>query len=78
MTRQVAIMLNAGLTIVDSLDILRNFNIPLPPFELQQTFAKLVQKVEALKSKQQESTKELDNLFNSLMQKAFKGELFNN
>lgn len=61
-----------------SLDILRNFNIPLPPFELQQEFAALVQKVEALKSKQQTSAKELDNLFNSLMQKAFKGELFDN
>lgn len=59
-----------------SLDILRNFNIPLPPFELQQEFAALVQKVEALKSKQQESAKELDNLSNSLMQKAFRGELY--
>jgi len=61
-----------------SLDILRNFNIPLPPFELQQEFAALVQKVDALKSKQQESAKELDNLFNSLMQRAFKGELSHN
>lgn len=58
-----------------SLNILRNFNIPLPPFELQKKFANLVQKVEALKSKQQESKQELDNLFNSLMQKVFKGEI---
>lgn len=35
----------------------------------------LVQKVEKLKEKQRESEKELDNLFNSLMQKAFRGEL---
>ena len=49
-----------------------DFDILLPPYELQQKFADLVQKVEKLKEKQQESEKELDNLFNSLMQKAFK------
>jgi len=38
-------------------------------------FAELVQKTEALKEKQKESKQELENLFNSLMQKAFKGEL---
>jgi len=55
---------------------LRNVKIPIPRIDIQQKFANLVQKVEALKSKQQESKKELDNLFNSLMQKVFKGEIF--
>ncbi len=58
-----------------SLDILRNFRIPMPPLELQQKFAKLVQKVEKLKEAQRKSEKELDNLFNLLMQKAFRGDL---
>ncbi len=47
----------------------------LPPFELQQQFAEIVNKTEALKEKQKQSEQELENLFQSLMQKAFKGEL---
>ena len=46
--------------------------IPIPPFELQQKFADIVHKVEKIKEKQHESEKELNNLFNSLMQKVFK------
>ncbi len=46
-----------------------------PPLSLQQQFAELVQEVEALKEKQKQTEIELDNLFNSLMQKAFRGEL---
>jgi type I restriction enzyme S subunit len=54
---------------------MRRIKISLPgPLE-QQKFAAIVQKVEKLKQKQRESEKEIDNLFNSLMQKAFKGEL---
>ena len=54
---------------------LKDIEIFIPPINQQQKFADLVQKVEALKSKQQESKQELDNLFNSLMQKSFKGEI---
>ncbi len=46
-----------------------------PEKNLQQKFAGIVQKVEKLKEKQRKSEEELNNLFNSLMQKAFKGEL---
>ncbi len=49
--------------------------IPIPSFSKQQDFAALVEKTESLRAKQKESEKELENLFNSLMQKAFKGEL---
>jgi type I restriction enzyme S subunit len=38
-------------------------------------FADLVEKVEKLRGKQREPEKGLENLFNALMQKAFKGEL---
>jgi len=53
----------------------QNIKIILPPKEEQQKFADLVQKIEALKTKQRQSEQELNNLFNSLMQKAFRGEL---
>ena len=48
----------------------------IPPYPEQEKFAILVHKIEKLKEKQRDSKKELNNLFNSLMQKAFRGELF--
>ncbi|MBA4311173.1 MAG: restriction endonuclease subunit S [Chlorobiaceae bacterium] len=70
-----------------NLEILRKLVVPVPPIQEQQKFATLVEKVESLpasdgsmrqaglRAKQQESEKELENLFGSLMQKAFRGEL---
>jgi type I restriction enzyme S subunit len=58
-----------------NLSFIKNLLVIDPPYSLQQQFAELVQKTEALKEKQKASEKELENLFNSLMQKAFKGEL---
>ncbi len=55
---------------------LKKIKIPLPPLHLQQKFAKIVEKVEKLKEKQKQSKEKIDNLFNSLMQKAFKGEIY--
>jgi type I restriction enzyme S subunit len=49
--------------------------VPLPPLPLQQEFAKMVEDIEAEKARQTESRKKLDELFNSLMQRAFTGEL---
>jgi len=49
--------------------------ILLPPLSQQREFAALVEKVEGLRAKQRESGEELDSLFNSLMQRAFRGEL---
>ncbi|MGV1059882.1 restriction endonuclease subunit S [Clostridium perfringens] len=48
----------------------------LPPIELQNQFADFVKQVEKLKFEMEKSLKELEYNFNSLMQKAFKGELF--
>lgn len=42
---------------------------------LQNKFAEIVEKTEKLKEKYQQSLEESENLFNSLMQRAFKGEL---
>ena len=58
-----------------NLEILKNLDIMMPPIELQQRFADVVYSIEALKEKQLKSERELNSLFNSLMQKAFNGEL---
>jgi len=54
---------------------LKSLKIPLPPITLQKKFAKIVKQIEKLKEYQKQSSEEINNLFNALMQKAFKGEL---
>ncbi len=54
---------------------IRKLSIPLPPLPLQQKFASIVEKVEAMCTLQKSSKQEIENLFNALMQKAFNGEL---
>ncbi len=54
---------------------LKNLEIPIPPIELQNQFAQVVEQVEQLKEYQNKSKEEIDNLFNVLMQQAFRGEL---
>jgi type I restriction enzyme S subunit len=46
-----------------------------PPIDLQNQFAIIVEKIESIKSRYQQSLAELENLYGSLSQKAFKGEL---
>ncbi|AJA48913.1 putative type I restriction enzyme specificity protein [Clostridium pasteurianum DSM 525 = ATCC 6013] len=55
---------------------LMSLNIPIPPLELQNQFADFVKQVDKLKFEMQKSLKELEDNFNSLMQKAFNGELY--
>jgi type I restriction enzyme S subunit len=59
-----------------TLKMLDNIEVPLPPLELQNLFAEKVQKIEHQKQLLQQSLSLLEDNFNSLMQKAFKGELF--
>jgi len=56
-------------------DAVRDLKIPLSPIELQNEFAEIIEKLEKIKGYQSQSKIEIDNLFNNLMQKAFKGEL---
>ncbi|ARC85479.1 type I restriction modification DNA specificity domain protein [Clostridium argentinense CDC 2741] len=56
---------------------LKNMKILLPPIELQNQFSDFVKQVDKLKFEMEKSLKELEDNFNSLMQRAFKGELFN-
>ena len=49
--------------------------VPVPPVQLQTRFAQIVEKTETLKTQYQQSLQELENLYGSLSQRAFKGEL---
>jgi len=54
---------------------IRQLKIPIPPIELQNRFAKIVEQTEATKVRMQQSLQELENQFQALLQRAFKGEL---
>jgi type I restriction enzyme, S subunit len=58
-----------------SASIIENFKTYQPPFFLQTQFAQIVEKTEALKAQHQQSLQELEQLYGSLSQKAFRGEL---
>lgn len=57
------------LTKINALPIL------VPPIEPQIQFAQIVEKIEVIKTQYQQSLQELENLYGSLSQRAFRGEL---
>ncbi len=67
--KQIIGMANINAQELQAIPILK------PPLELQNKYEKIVQQVEIQKAKNLETTQQLDNLFNSLLQRAFKGEL---
>lgn len=58
-----------------NLSMIKELEIIMAPIELQNEFAEFTKKVDKLKNEMENSLKELEDNFNSLMQKAFKGEL---
>jgi type I restriction enzyme, S subunit len=54
---------------------LKGFEIIIPPITLQNQFAERIQLIEAQKQQAQASLQKAEDLFNSLLQRAFKGEL---
>ena len=54
---------------------LQAISIPIPPIDLQNKFAKIVEHVLNLRQIHEANLSQLDNLFNSLQQRAFRGEL---
>jgi type I restriction enzyme S subunit len=54
---------------------LKKLKITLPPLDLQNQFAERVAVIEEQKAIAQKSLEHSESLFNSLLQKAFKGEL---
>jgi type I restriction enzyme S subunit len=58
-----------------NLEILSNLQIPVPPLALQQKFVQIVQKYERLRTQQREAERQAEHLFQTLLHKAFQGEL---
>ena len=58
-----------------NLETLRPLQIPLPPFDLQQEFARRITLIERMKASHRSSLAQLDTLFASLQHRAFRGEL---
>lgn len=63
-----------GIATINSTQ-LKNFPVLVPPLPLQQQFARIVEKVEAMRQSQNQSKQQIEDLFSALMQKAFRGEL---
>ncbi|KQB43883.1 Type i restriction enzyme ecobi specificity protein [Flavobacterium daejeonense] len=68
---------SAGGAVMEAItkEQLEKFNIPIPPIELQNQFAERVQLIETQKRQAQEALTKSEELFQSLLQRAFKGEL---
>jgi type I restriction enzyme S subunit len=58
-----------------NLAILRSLEIPVPPHSLQRNFAARVADMRSIGSKQSKSRRRLDDLFQSLLHRAFIGEV---
>lgn len=58
-----------------NLEILRTLEVPKPPIELQNQFAAIVENIESVKSRYQQSLTDLEALYGALSQQAFKGKL---
>jgi type I restriction enzyme, S subunit len=56
-------------------EIIRKIPVLVPPLNLQTQFAQKIQLIEKQKELAKQSLKESEDLFQSLLQKAFKGEL---
>lgn len=52
-----------------------SIEIPLPPIPLQQKFAKIIERYLRLQAQQQEALRQAEHLFQTLLHKAFQGEL---
>ncbi len=55
---------------------LKGEKLPIPPLTLQNRFAEIVGEIEQQKVRQQQELAKSEELFQSLLQRAFKGELF--
>ena len=56
-------------------DKLSSIKVILPPLPLQEKFAAIVQKFERIRRQQREATRQAEHLFQTLLHRAFRGEL---
>ena len=73
--RQIKQLDQVGVKSGLNFEAIKNLKIIVPPIEQQNKFAQIVEKVEAQKQKNELVIEQMNNLFNSLSQQAFKGEL---
>jgi type I restriction enzyme S subunit len=64
-----------GTMDIVNVGIMKGIKVPLPPIELQNQFAESVQAIETQKAQAKTSLEKAEELFASLVQRAFKGEL---
>ena len=65
----------AGVPNFPPMKVFKQFPFISPPIELQNKFAERIQAIEVQKTQAQDSLAQAEDLFNSLLQSAFKGEL---
>ncbi|MGB8644424.1 MAG: restriction endonuclease subunit S [Anaerolineae bacterium] len=58
-----------------NLEILRELEVALPPLHLQQQFGGIVHQFERLRAQQREAERQAEHLFQTLLHRAFNGEL---
>jgi type I restriction enzyme S subunit len=68
-------MLHGQTRVRISMGQLAQLEVPIPPLPLQQKFSQIVQKTERLRAQQRESARQGEHLFQSLLHRAFRGEL---
>ncbi len=74
--RYIQSTINMSLKGILSKSKLSELSLIFPPIDLQNQFAAIVEKTEQQKALMQQSLAEMENNFSSLMQRAFKDELF--
>ena len=66
-------LLNAGWDVNNHQ--ISSIEIPVPPHPLQRKFAQVVQKHQRLRAQQREAERQAEHLFQTLLHRAFQGEL---
>jgi type I restriction enzyme S subunit len=56
-------------------DQVKSLQFPLPSVQLLEKFAHIVEKIEYMRQSQTQSKQQIEDLFSTLMQKAFRGEI---
>lgn len=74
-SRKMEVMSHGGTMGVLNGTQLKETEIIIPPLPLQEKFAAIVQKFECVRRQQREATRQAEHLFQTLLHRAFRGEL---
>lgn len=74
--RQVELNIGGAAAPRINIKDIKKFEIFLPPIDIQNEFAEKISKIEEIKQELSVSLYEINNTYNALLQKAFKGDLF--